>query len=204
MKVYKLFINNLKEEAWINEMAKSGWLIDKIGFGYTFKKQDTQIETLKMDYRVFSKKEDFEAYVSLFEDFGWKHIAGSRRSGAQYFIHENPNAEEDIFSDEASQAARVKRMRSQLRQSMAVLLVNFSVLLTQSWFSISTLLHPSELYLTPGIWDKTGSSFWSAFLFETPFALLRAIFMYALPVLITIYIIYSYKIQVDYNRQIKA
>jgi phage anti-repressor protein len=61
MKVYKIFFNNLKEEAWIQNLAKDGWLIENIGFGYTFRKVEKKQYNLKMDYRIFTKQEDFES-----------------------------------------------------------------------------------------------------------------------------------------------
>lgn len=35
------------------------------------------------------------------------------------------------------------------------------------------ILKDSGLYLTEGLWNMKGSLFWKAFLFETPFTLLR-------------------------------
>lgn len=67
----------------------------------------------------------------------WKHIAGTKSSGTQYFLKINGDGTEDIFSD--------------------------------------TLSAPREWYLTPGLWELKGISFWWAFLFETPFALMRGI-----------------------------
>lgn len=37
-----------------------------------------------------------------------------------------------------------------------------------------TLWNPKSWYLTPGLWERTGTSFWFGFLFETPFALFRS------------------------------
>jgi len=203
MKAYKVFINNLKEEAWIKDMASNGWLIDKIGIAYTFKKVEKKQYNVKMDYRLFKKQEDFEAYITMYEDFGWKHIAGGKSSGSQYFIHEKLGEQMELFSDEESQKARIMRMRKMLRQSLAVTLVFFIVLLSQKYITISTLLNPKELYLTPDLWNMTGSEFWSAFWFETPFVLFRGSLMYALPIMIIIYIVFSYKVQYDYNQSLK-
>lgn len=203
MKAYKVFINTLKEEAWIKDMASNGWLIDKIGIAYTFRKVEKKQYNVKMDYRLFKKQEDFEAYITMYEDFGWKHIAGGKSSGSQYFIHDKLGEQMELFSDEESQKARIMRMRKMLRQSLAVTLVFFIVLLSQKYITISTLLNPKELYLTPDLWNMTGSEFWSAFWFETPFVLFRGALMYALPIMIIIYIVFSYKVQYDYNQSLK-
>lgn len=203
MKVYKIFFNNLKEEAWIQNLAKNGWLIEKIGFGYTFKKVEKKRYNLKMDYRIFTKQEGFEAYISMYEDFGWKHIAGGKSSGSQYFINDNTEVQIELFSDIDSQRARIMRIRKMLRQAMAIALVFFIIILSQRNITISALINPKELYLTPGLWNMSGSTFWSAFWVETPFALFRGAIMYALPIIIIIYIVFSYKLQHDYNKSLK-
>jgi len=202
MRVFKVFLNNLKEEEWIKSMAEDGWLIDKIGFRYSFKNVEKKHYNIKMDYRIFKNKDEFEAYVTMYGDFGWKHIAGTKGSGRQYFTNDESDYQSELFSDEASQAARIKRMRKMLRQSLAVALVLFISLLSQNSFSISTLLHPKELYLTPGLWNMAGGEFWSSFLLETPFALFRGILLYAMPLMVLIYIFVSYKIQYEYNNEI--
>jgi len=203
MKAYKIFFNTLKEEKWIQELAEDGWLIEKIGFGYTFRKVEKKLYNLKMDYRIFSKQDEFEEYVTMYEDFGWKHIAGDKSSGSQYFIHEDNEMQSELFSDEDSQRARIMRIRKMLRQTMAIALVFFTVLLSQKSITISALINPKKLYLTPGLWDMSGSAFWSAFWSETPFVLFRGLFMYALPIMIIIYIIFSYKVQHEYNKSLK-
>jgi hypothetical protein len=203
MKVYKIFFNNLKEEAWIQNLANNGWLIEMIGIGYTFRKVEKKKYNLKMDYRIFSKQEDFEAYITMHEDFGWKHIVGGKGSGSQYFIHDNTEVQIELFSDEDSQRARVMRIRKMLRQTMVIALVFFIILLSQRSITISALINPKELYLTPELWNMSGSAFWEAFWLETPFVLFRGVVMYALPIILIIYIVFSYKLQHDYNKFLK-
>jgi len=203
MKKYRVFFNKLKEEKWIQEMADHGWLIEKIGLSYTFKEVEKKSYNLKMDYRIFSKQDEFEVYVTMHEDYGWKHIAGDKSSGSQYFFHEDKEKENELFSDEDSQRDRILRIRKMLRQSIAIALVMFIVLLSQGSITISALINPKKLYLTTDLWDMSGSAFWSAFWIETPFALFRGLFIYALPIMIIIYIVYSYKIQRDYNKSLK-
>lgn len=202
MKVYKIFLNNLKEEVWIKKMAEDGWLIEKIGFGYSFKGVEKKDYNLVMDYRLFANNEDFEAYVTLHEDFGWKHVAGSKSSGSQYFLHPSDEEQMTLFSDKDSQKARIIRIRKMLRQVLAITLVFFITLLSSGSITIGAILNPSKLYLTPGLWDMSGNSFWSAFWLETPFALLRGILIYALPIMIIIYIVISYKVQHEYNQSL--
>lgn len=203
MKKYKFFFNTLKEEKWIQEMAEDGWLIEKVGLGYTFREVEKKSYNLKMDYRIFSKQAEFDEYVTMYNDFGWNHIAGNRGSGSQYFIHKDNEVQNELFSDEDSQRARIVRIQKMLRQTMASTLLLFIVLLSQKSITISALINPKKLYLTPGLWNMNGSTFWTAFWIETPFALFRGLLMYALPIMIIIYVIFSYKVQHDYNKSIK-
>lgn len=54
---------------------------------------------------------------------------------------------------------------------------------------ISSILNPKQWYYTPGLWEKEGSDFWRAFLFETPFALGRGIWwlVYLIIFIVSIY-----------------
>lgn len=66
-------------------MAKQGYhFIKKTTFGYKFEHGIPENVTIKMDYRIFNKHEDFDDYCALFEDSGWKHIAGTKSSGHRY------------------------------------------------------------------------------------------------------------------------
>jgi hypothetical protein len=203
MKKYKIFFNTLKEEKWIQEMADNGWLIEELGLGYTFREVEKKEYNLKMDYRIFAKQDEFEAYVTMHEDFGWSHLAGNKSSGSQYFIHEDLDMDNELFSDEDSIKARIIRIRAMLRQSMAIAMVLLIVLLSQESITLSALINPKKLYLTPGLWNMTGSTFWSEFWMETPFALFRGLLIYALPIMIITYVIIGYKVQHDYNKSIK-
>jgi len=40
----------------------------------------------KIDYRIFKDKKEFDNYIALFEDAGWKHVYGTKNSGNQYFL----------------------------------------------------------------------------------------------------------------------
>jgi len=32
----------------------------------------------KIDYRIFKDKKEFDNYIALFEDAGWKHVYGTK------------------------------------------------------------------------------------------------------------------------------
>ncbi len=57
----------------------------------------------------------------------------------------------------------------------AVFLPLLAGLLASGAINIQAFLNPKLLYQTPGLWEKTAADFWRAFLFETPFAVLRGL-----------------------------
>jgi hypothetical protein len=110
MRKIKFFTNFDKEEKWLNEMAKQGYQFKNKSVGYEFQPSKPENAVIKMDYRTFKKQEDFQDYCALFEDSGWKHIAGSKSSGYQYFKKAGEHGSADIFSDVDSKAGRYKRI----------------------------------------------------------------------------------------------
>lgn len=50
------------------------------------------------------------------------------------------------------------------------------VLMCVGKIQIQNIFQLKEMYITPGLWDLTGAEFVGAFLFETPFALLRGLY----------------------------
>ena len=175
MKKIKFFIRFDKEEKWLEYMASQGWMLSRKSFFYYFREVAPETQTIRLDYREMKSMKDFLDYCTLFEDSGWKHIAGTRASGTQYFLKTNDDSTEDIFSDTLSRAGRYKRL-SNAWLSCAIVFI--PLLLTAEpggWINLDTMFMPKEWYLTPGLWELEGVSFWWAFLFETPFALMRGI-----------------------------
>jgi hypothetical protein len=170
-------------------MAESGYILEKysaLGI-YTFRKAEPEDLHYKIDYRSFKNKKEFEQYKTFFEDAGWEHVCGTTYSGGQYFIPKSSNEKNsDIFSDIESKAARYKRFIGQCVYGLALMLVYILVVLSSSGFDFT---FSSFGYLTPGLWEKTGSAFWRAFLFETPFVILRFL---PLVILLTLTIMHGY------------
>ena len=108
MTKFKLFLNIDKEEAWINSIITQGYRLKNVSWGqYVFEElppganvenevsETAQAENphsegrntepflplVRMDFRIFSKKEDFIDYLTLFEDYGWHHVAGKKSEG---------------------------------------------------------------------------------------------------------------------------
>jgi hypothetical protein len=51
--------------------------------GYEFKPSAAKDVNYKIDYRKFVRDSEYENYLSIFEDSGWVHVAGSKLSGNQ-------------------------------------------------------------------------------------------------------------------------
>ncbi|MGN7298583.1 DUF2812 domain-containing protein [Ferdinandcohnia sp. SAFN-114] len=203
MRKLKLFLNFEKEETWLSEMATKGYEFVGKSFTYQFRPTEPENVNIRIDYRKFKSKEDFIDYITLFEDCGWKHIAGTKSSGTQYFKKVSESADVDIFSDSDSRAFRYKRL-SKMYLSLAICYLPILIALFNNDHQYaSALLNPKELYYTPGLWEKTGMDFWGAFLFETPFALFRGIVVFCFPIMVMLYFIFSIKADQNYKNSLK-
>ncbi|WP_440895493.1 DUF2812 domain-containing protein [Amphibacillus sp. Q70] len=198
MRKFKFFIDYNKEEKWLREMAQKGYQLNKVSFGYQFRESEPSDEIFRIDYRTFKKNVDFVDYCLMFEDSGWKHISGTKYSGAQYFQRIREDVSDDIFSDLSSKAGRYKR----LSEASFAIAIPYLVLMIALWDSINleAILNPSSLYLTPGLWDKVGFDFWKAFLFETPFAIMRGFSWIFIPIILILQLYFHYKAQKLYKQ----
>jgi hypothetical protein len=193
MKKFRLYINLDKEEKWLNEMLNEGWELHRKYIKYEFHKTSTNNTIIKIDYRNFKSNDDFQNYITLFKDSGWEHINGTKTSGKQYFKIIDESGDSDIFSDVSSKAARYKRL-SNMWLSIAISYIPiFIALVATKAININAILNPKLLYYTPGLWQKTGTSFWEAFLFETPFAVWRGFIWLIFACLIVLYTIFAVK-----------
>ncbi len=184
-------------------MATKGYEFVGKSFTYQFRPTEPENVNIRIDYRKFKSKEDVIDYITLFEDCGWKHIAGTKNSGTHYFKKVSESADEDIFSDPDSRAFRYKRL-SNMYMTLAICYLPILIaLISQDYLYASALLNPKELYYTPGLWEKAGMDFWGAFLFETPFVLLRAIVVFCFPIMVMLYFIFSIKADQNYKNSLK-
>lgn len=192
MRKYKSFMDFTKEEKWLNEMARDGWrFVSRSAFGgYRFETAEPKEQNYRIDYRSFKSMADYEEYLQLFADSGWIHAAGSRSSGLQYFVQTEPQQGADIFSDTAGKAGRYRR-GAQMWLSLVFLYgVVFAVMAFSGAVNLGAVLDPKALYYTPGLWELTGTEFWRAFLFETPFALARS-FAWVLYLIVLLVFLYQ-------------
>lgn len=171
MEKFRFFLRFDREEKWLEQMAGEGWMLFQKSLFYCFRRVAPERQTIRIDYREFYSQTSFLDYCALFEDSGWQHIAGTKSSGTQYFRKVREDSTEDIFSDTFSRAGRYKRL-SEAFFSIAVM---FLPILMAVKSNPNAGLRPREWYLTPGLWELEGARFWRAFLFETPFAVMRGL-----------------------------
>ncbi|CAM4191362.1 DUF2812 domain-containing protein [Paenibacillus tarimensis] len=162
MKKFKIFFDIEKEEKWLNEQLQKGYRCTNIsGLGiYTFERTDKRY-VMRLDYQDYLPKRKFKDYKGIYEDFGWTYISGSWLVGIRYWQKEDDDQNE-LFSDRQSMSNYYKRLMSYSFGSGIVLLT----------FSFG-LYKNTGIYQTEGLWSMEGALFWKAFIFETPFALLR-------------------------------
>lgn len=176
---YKFTGNISKLENWIENYGKEGYVLTRVsGGGCRFEFLQTApdgfVPKVRIDYHSFRKSTDFQNYVTLFEDSGWRHLYGTYYTGYQIFQQNSPDVTDEIFSDQASKAERYKRVASYWLSLFCVYLPLLVVFQNNDVMNIHSLFHLKDMYYTPGLWERTGSSFWFGFLFETPFAMGRA------------------------------
>lgn len=201
MKKFKLFLRFDKEEKWLEDMSAQGWTLSRKFIFYEFQKTAPERKIIRIDFRESKSKQDFIDYCTLFEDSGWKHIAGTKSSGTQYFLKMSKDSTEDIFSDTLSRAGRYKRL-SDMWLSCAVAFIPLLLSMrTGGWINSDTLFTPKEWYLTPGLRELEGVSFWWAFLFETPFAIMRGIGWLFPIVAILIFAVFAIKSRILYRSE---
>lgn len=203
MRKFKFFIDFEKEEQWLERMARAGYQLKSTNFGYNFRLASPKEKNIRIDFRKFYHSVDFLDYLTLFEDSGWRHLAGSKYSGIQYFENVDEEASDEIFSDDDSKAKRYKRYA----QASLMLAISNLPLIVILYFTgmidPAYITRPSELYFTPGLWEKNGISFWFSFIFETPFALLRGLAWTFIPLSIIFYLIFSFQANKRYRQSIK-
>ncbi|KYG31765.1 DUF2812 domain-containing protein [Alkalihalobacillus trypoxylicola] len=200
MKKFKHFYDFNSEEKWLNDMAKQGFqLIKSTSWSYKFTPSKPENTKIKLDYRVFKKHEDYEDYLALFEDSGWKHISGTYRSGHQYFKQIKDHASDDIFSDGESRAARYKRLSDKLTTIAYCLLPIWAVIVTlemNNW-NDGTPLFASEL------WGKNWTEFWRTFFPETFFSTIRLFLLLVFPFTILVNFSFAFKANKLFKQQLE-
>lgn len=200
MRKFKIFWDFDAEECYLNEMASKGHILKNYSdFGvYHFIDGEPQNLNYKIDYRILKSTHEFQNYITLFEDAGWKHICGTKWNGSQYFLPINDQAGTEIFSDRISAAMRYKTLYAICRANVFVFLCYLIVVFLSYDRDLSQLG-----FLTPGLWERTGMAFWSGFFFELPFVILRVGFPVIFAVIGILYGYWGMKAKRAYETKIE-
>lgn len=170
---FRTFVDIEEEENWINKQMENGLrLVDLNLIGiYYFVEDPSNSMVVRTDFREFNRKREFKEYVAFMEDTGWQLLKGSYLFGQHYFIGDKSNGNIELFSDNESRVALYKRREKST-------FVVWLMLLVLIFPKINMDFSLDAIFLTPGLWEKTGTDFWQAFFFELPFALGRAGIIY--------------------------
>lgn len=99
-----------KEERWLRDMARQGLHLVKVNVlcRYVFQRGLPSDVVYRLDY-VRTRDRD---YYQLFRDAGWEHVLSCL--GWEYWRKAADGAEPEIFTDAASKADRMRRVRNTL------------------------------------------------------------------------------------------
>lgn len=112
-RTFKLFLlsDYEKEEAYLTEMHRNGWKLKKVGFGVmTFEKCTPENVIYKLDFAA-NKKDDKNAYIALFGDYGWEYVQDF--NNFSYFRRNADsleNEDTEIFSDNESRLEMIRKI----------------------------------------------------------------------------------------------
>lgn len=97
-----------KEEQWLNTMALSGWVLDKVGFcKFEFVACEPGTHSVRLEMRDHD-----EAYLDFMRETGAEYIG--RMAKWIYFRKKTDDGEFDIFSDIDSRIAHLNRISKML------------------------------------------------------------------------------------------
>lgn len=182
MRKFRIFLSLKREEEWINSIQEEGYKLISVRSMvhiYIFEKLKTKEEFIpyvRLDFREKGmKKVNYEDYITLFSDSGWKLIKGSRYGGIQYFQQVSSDVTREIFSDTDSQESLKKRYVKYGYTYGSIFLLYFCIFFSSKSWNLNNILNIKSWYFTQGLWEMKGIWFWKAFIFETPFVLLRVL-----------------------------
>lgn len=98
-----------EEEQYLREMANKGYLLENVSAVgiYQFKKSEPIDMVYRIDFNP-QKKENRDSYLQMYKDYGWDYLLDVNEFS--YFCKPYDGAEDDIFSDNESRVAMIKRI----------------------------------------------------------------------------------------------
>ncbi|MBM9448521.1 DUF2812 domain-containing protein [Staphylococcus ureilyticus] len=143
-KFFKIFLNPIKEEKWINSYLKKGYKLVSVSLMgiYVFQKTNKHY-VVRLDYRNFSRDLAFQEYIDIHEQFGWKHIYGNKFGVGNQYWEKISNNNDDLFSDLDSKVKHYQRIMNFL---MCFSLLFFLYCLQYNVLSMNILLKKNEIF----------------------------------------------------------
>ena len=117
-----------KEETWLNEMAASGWVLDKIGFcKYTFIKCEPEEYTIRLQMRSSFRSSGSDDYIRFVEDTGAEYIG--RFIKWVYFRKRADSGAFELFSDLDS---RIRQLDILAKMLLVISIANIGIGITDT------------------------------------------------------------------------
>ncbi|WP_281197592.1 DUF2812 domain-containing protein [Staphylococcus felis] len=140
---FKLFMNPIKEEEWINKKLNDGYKLSHVSpFGFYKFEETNDKYVVRIDFRTFKKK-SYEEYIYIHESLGWSCVYGSRLGTLYHYWlkKEDETLPNELFSDRSDQTEFLKRLIT-LMSAFAILIMIYlisSFSLDAGW--IQSILH---------------------------------------------------------------
>ena len=139
-----IFLDPANEAATLDVMAEMGLVLDKYSYwdAISFKRSKPVNVHHVLDYRWFKNPEEYMSYIGKRSVRGWTHVAGTTRSGRQYFVCDvdsegNPLGKEEdaLFPRMDALNGRRKRFITQVLSLTLVLIAYLAVLFAMYGFT---------------------------------------------------------------------
>lgn len=110
MRVAKIFMDDQKEEQWLNDMANKGWYFQKLRFPYySFERGEPGQYTYRLEMLSgLGSKTDLDDYLEFVESTGIEIV--QKRFNWAYFRQHTSKGPFELYSDAQSKLSYVQRM----------------------------------------------------------------------------------------------
>ena len=137
-----------EEEAFLAEQHRQGYALKRfiVPFFYIFEPCPAAQYTYKIDFQNLTRHEENAQYQQLYADYGWEYVASA--NGFHVFRKPSSEAEEDdIFSDNESRLAMVKRISKQRMGLLMMIVVLLFAYIGYKLVQAPTVLQWPEFYV---------------------------------------------------------
>lgn len=124
IKKYKLFINPIEEEKWINDQLVKGYKLIKLSIPgiYTFIESDIDY-VLRIDCQTIYSLKKYNEYIALYEDFGWEQVGGKRYGSNNKYWMKKKSDNDLLFSDTETKLEYYRKNRNITTSILVMLLI---------------------------------------------------------------------------------